>query len=235
MNNLSNTIEDSRINDFKNYADCIIHDLKMPLSATKNSAKLLLKGCFGKLSKKQKDIIELMLESLQFMMELVNTLTLTSILEAGKYKFHTENFELPEITQNIVKQVSNLYSDKKQNVKLTNTMQDKIINADKLLMQRVIFNLLSNANKYGANNSTIEITLNSNGEYTEFSITNTNKFPEYEKNLITFEKYNYKKSMGGTGLGLYLSKLAVERHNGIIIAEYPERNKTRISFRIPKI
>lgn len=233
MNKLSNGVDDRSLEDYINYVNCIVHDMKMPISANMQSTDLMLKGSFGKLSERQAEIMEMMQGSNKYLKHLVSLMILTNILEEGKYKLQPENFDLAEMITDIPKRHKNIYVEKHQTVKITNKMEDNIINADFYLIKRVLQNLFGNANKYGAEKSKIEVNLYSNQEYMEFSITNKNRFPEYSKKLITFEKYDYNNSTGGSGLGLYNSRLIIESHHGIIYAEYPPQNKTKITFRIP--
>ncbi|MCK4285724.1 MAG: ATP-binding protein [Candidatus Lokiarchaeota archaeon] len=107
------------------------------------------------------------------------------------------------------------------------------INVDKIRLQQVITNILSNAIKNTQINGKIYVSLVHNLEYTDLIIEDTGiGITKKEKELL-FEKFGkierYGMDLGvdieGSGLGLYISKEIVESHGGKILVESDGRNK----------
>lgn len=99
--------------------------------------------------------------------------------------------------------------------------QTMFLNASKDKMKQVVFNLLSNAIKYTNDNGKITISLNQTDEFTVFQIEDTGIGIE-EENIPYLFEYLYKvdpsrtRSVGGSGIGLYVVKTIVDAHKGNI-------------------
>ena len=104
---------------------------------------------------------------------------------------------------------------------------------DKIRLQQVITNILSNAIKNTPMNGSFCISLVHNLEHIDIQIRDSGVgLTEKEKELL-FEKFGkierYGMDLGvdieGSGLGLYIAKEIVELHGGQILVESEGRNK----------
>jgi signal transduction histidine kinase len=91
------------------------------------------------------------------------------------------------------------------------------------MIEKAIFNLLSNAFKYTSINGVIMINLSkfreSDNEYVKISVINTGQGISNENLSKVFDRYYQvnnvqNKNIEGTGIGLALVKSFVELHNG---------------------
>jgi len=113
-----------------------------------------------------------------------------------------------------------------------------LVNADKSRISQVISNLLNNAMKFTNKGNTINILIkkeNINGiEEVMVDIIDTGLGIDPEIFPRLFTKFATNSYRGGTGLGLYLSKIIIEKHNGKIWAENNSDGKgSTFSFSIP--
>ena len=107
-------------------------------------------------------------------------------------------------------------------MKLSYESQDNnaiIIEADRSRLCQVVYNLLSNAIKFtdDGNITVVESKDNDNNTVISIKDTGTGIHPEMLPKLFT--KFATKSLTGGTGLGLFISKSIIEKHNGRIWAE----------------
>jgi signal transduction histidine kinase len=93
-----------------------------------------------------------------------------------------------------------------------------IVEADKQRITQVIENLLSNAIKF-TNEGTISILLESNNSEAIVSVKDNGEGIDSDILPKLFTKFASKSEIGGTGLGLFISKSIVEAHGGRIWAE----------------
>ncbi len=107
--------------------------------------------------------------------------------------------------------------------------EDVFIFADKSRVYPVIFNLLDNAIKFTneeVDGGNITITFEKkNSSYVIASIKDAGKGIDPEILPRLFTKFATKSAMGGTGLGLFISKSIVEDHGGRIWAENNSNGK----------
>lgn len=234
-----NTFEQKVEKTKNDFIETLTHDLKTPTITQIKALEMLKDGYFGSLSEKQKEIVEQIKNSCEYMNELIFTILDTYVIESGDIKLKPTRFNLPNMVKDITRELNFLASGKNKSFDINIDEDLTFMYADKLQLKRVIFNLISNAVKYGENNSVIEINVTkSDDEKADFQVKNKSDFLN-EKDLVNiFDKYkskaNSKISKISTGLGLYLSKQIVEKHNGEIYAKCsPEEKTCTFGFTIP--
>ena len=108
-----------------------------------------------------------------------------------------------------------------------------VVEADKGRITQVIDNLLSNALKF-INEGTISILVQSNDNEAAVSIKDNGQGIDPDILPKLFTKFASKSEIGGTGLGLFISKSIVEAHGGKIWAENNKDTKgATFSFSLP--
>ena len=154
----SNDIENLR----KSFIETLSHDLKTPIIAQIRAMELMLDGSFGKFSNEQSEMLQMTLESCQYMYEIVSTLIST-------YKFDNEEFELNysyfDIVNTIEENLKNIEKHlKKNNIKVVviPELDSPVTAGDKIRMQKVIQTLLFNSINSAFKNSIIKIFITEN-------------------------------------------------------------------------
>lgn len=214
------------------------HQLRTPLSIIKWSMSMLKKGEFGKLDKKQNEIIESMFRNNERLISLVNGLLNITHIEEGKYIYKTEMSNMANIVDSVISSRESQIKDKK--IKLTFTKPDNLPKTliDEEKVRLVVQNLLDNAIKYSFEGGKINVFLDNDGRDIEFKIQDFGVgIPSYQKNKI-FTKFfrgenAVKANMTGSGLGLFLSKNIVEAHKGLMWFNSSEKEGTNFYFTLP--
>jgi signal transduction histidine kinase len=104
----------------------------------------------------------------------------------------------------------------------------------------VITNLVNNAIKYGTEGTEIVLEIVNEGDRTVFSIKNHGVgISQKDIDEKLFNKFSRLKQKGtegvkGSGLGLYICRKIIEKHNGKIWAESVEGSWVKFSFSIPR-
>jgi signal transduction histidine kinase len=98
------------------------------------------------------------------------------------------------------------------------------IRGDPYRLEQVIANLVENALKYSAGDSTVRVTLDVNDDFALLSVADEGIGIPRDQQEQLFERYFRARnvsvtSYGGLGLGLYISRDIVERHGGRIWVE----------------
>jgi len=129
----------------------------------------------------------------------------------------------------------------KKNIMVKNEVdKDIAVEADKEMIMTIIRNLLSNALKFTAQNGEVTINASGDGYNTKISVTDNGTGIAREKleNIFNTDKDNSTAGTDGekgTGLGLFLCRELVEKHNGEIMAESEEGKGSTFTFTLPKV
>jgi signal transduction histidine kinase len=106
---------------------------------------------------------------------------------------------------------------------------------DRSRIEQIMVNLLSNAVKY-APGSTVRIELRGEGDWAEFSVSDTGPGIPLERQARVFERFERavsSRNISGLGLGLFIARQIVEAHGGTIaLASQPERG-TKFTVKLP--
>lgn len=216
----------------------LTHDLKTPTIAQIKIIDLLLKDMFGPLNNDQKEMLEQVKNSCQYMYDLIFTILDTYMIDNGQTKVKCEDFNVVNVAKTTVKELSTLAEEKRQKLNLINNVQNEIIYADKSQIKRVIVNLISNAISYAFNDTDINVTIFEDED--NFECTVQNKAYPIKQELLDNIFVKFKKSESAkfqktrNGLGLYLSKEIISAHNGNIYATSNEDGICTFGFSIPK-
>jgi PAS domain S-box-containing protein len=218
------------------YIATLSHDLKTPAIAQVRALELLLSGQFGEFNDEQKEMLEMTLESCNYLYEMVYTLLSTCKLENGFLVLNYSSFDIVAMACECIHEVSNLCNENFINIEFEPKVEKCFIDADKIEMKRVIINLLSNAIKYAFPSSNINVSLSVKNNNVELLVKNSSPYIEPVALERLFGKYvtnSDKFNKVGFGLGLYLSKKIVEKHKGNIIAESFKSQNNIFGFSIP--
>ncbi len=207
----------------------ISHDLRTPIHAISSFSNLALKRVEDE---KARRFLENIKTSTNRLLGLINGLLDLSKLEAGKMVVNFNDNNLTTITNQCIEELSSIAHEKSL-VVLFDTDEKFIAELDSKLISQVIINLLSNAIKFSPTNGVIYINIqmiksdNSqifNGVL-QFSITDQGCGIPAEDLDTIFDAYAQSKKavsqVGGTGLGLSVSKEIINSHKGTIWAESP--------------
>lgn len=215
----------------------LVHDLKNPLLAQISGMELLAKGYFKSLEPEQKEMLENIIESANYMKEMLYTLINTYKYDNGNIVLQKNNTDLNKLMQNCIKEHSALAKENDITIifKPILSEENKYIFIDEKQIRRVITNLLNNGINYAFKNTELEIILDNKDDKKIITITNFGPPIDEETKAHLFEKYisgSNKYHKIGFGLGMYLSKKVIEAHEGKIYYE-DENSKNTFIIELP--
>jgi signal transduction histidine kinase len=197
------------------FAAVTAHDLKNPISTIKLYTELLNKQSgkkAGKILTQSTSIIEKETDKL---LAMINLLLDFSKLQRGKLKIKKMKFNLYLLCNERIKVMQTNYPS--HNFEIESGLKSAPVYADRLSLDRVITNLLSNAAKYSAPDSTIILRLKKERKSYILKVEDNGKGISKEDQKNLFEPfYQSKESKQGLGLGLYIVKAIIELHKGSV-------------------
>lgn len=219
------------------FAATLTHDLKVPIIAAANMIDLFLNEKFGQISEKQEFALKNMRSSNNELLELVQILLETyKIDDKGGIELYKEYIDLNSFTREVVEDMIPLTKD--LSIKLNFIPADKkvSVSGDKMQLQRVIKNLVSNAINHSNTHKDIDVKIGEDKGFATISVIDYGQgIPKDEIKMIFNKYYSAAKKLRkvGTGLGLYLSQQITEAHGGEITVESEENVRTEFCVKLP--
>ncbi len=217
------------------FVTMVVHELRTPLTLLRGYIEVFEEELAGKLGPELSDFMLKMQASAQQLTAFVNNILNVAKVEDDQLvlQLHEENWN--DIVTKVVNDYKLQASVKHKTIELQLAPGLPTVAADKVSAYEVLGNLLDNAIKYGGNSQKIVVkTALGDGGGVE---TNVQDFGVgITANILPhlFEKFyrNHRTQhhVGGTGLGLYLSKTIVSAHGGKIWIRSKDGQGTTVGF-----
>jgi signal transduction histidine kinase len=213
------------------------HELRSPLTSVQGFAEILMLER-ERLSPKQADTVEIILDNSRHLVRLLNDLLDLARSDAGQLKIEPAPTEPATLVADAVRAIRGQVEARGQ--ALSEEVEPGLpsVAADRDRIRQVMLNLLANANEYCPEGASIRITAKRVGDEVEIGVIDDGQgIPEDQLEHI-FDRFTrgdagMTQRVGGTGLGLAISKSLVELHGGTIAAESTPGSGSRFSFRLP--
>jgi len=195
------------------------HELKTPLTAIREASEILNDGIAGKLSHQQSEVMHILRDnSLRLQKMVENLLNYNEIqFNSSKLKATQQTLSdiLKEITQAYILTITN------KNITMNVTIADFAIQMNAEKLRTVLDNLISNAVKFTPNNGEINITATQSKSVITIVVKDTGPgISEATKAGIFDPFYRGEQPnnnlVSGSGLGLFITKEAINALNGEI-------------------
>jgi len=162
-----------------------------------------------------------MLEEVDRLTRLVESLLVLSRADARHVHLHRADTSLLSVAEEAASTLEVLAEEKRQKIDVEGD-DDLVVSADRLILRQAIVNLLDNAIKYSPVESRILIRVHS-GEDKKACLDVIDRGPGIpaEHQLYVFDRF-YRvdkartREWGGAGLGLSITRWAIEAHGGEI-------------------
>ncbi|MBC7845983.1 MAG: response regulator [Flavobacterium sp.] len=202
----------------------VSHEIRTPLTLISGPVEELLKGAEKNSNLEEK--LKTIKNNSDRLLKLVNELMDFRKAEKGSMKIYCEQQDIVAFCFDIYESFRGIAVEKKIDYKFVLNINSVLIYFDKNQMEKVIYNLLSNAFKFTSKNGRITLSVEQKSDDAE-SINirikdNGIGIPENRKKKI-FKNFFQLDDRGsknlGSGIGLALSKSIVELHHGEIKVE----------------
>ncbi|MSP07996.1 MAG: HAMP domain-containing histidine kinase [Chitinophagaceae bacterium] len=220
-------------NQQQNFMMAVTHELKTPIAITQLNIETLLKRELDPAQKKM--LIENTLKETHRLDALCNNILLASQLDMGKYESNMQLIDLSDIIQKLVHSFQERFE---QRVLVTTITPSVFIQAEPLLIQLLVNNLLDNAHKYSTLSSQITVQLTTKENQISLTVKDEGVGIPMEERTKIFEKFyrigdESTRTTKGTGLGLYLCKKISEFHQATINVDANAPNGSVFTINFP--
>lgn len=218
----------------ENFAYLASHDLKEPIRTIVSFSQLLKRSANDKLTETEHEYIDFVIKGSKNMSMLIEDLLNYSRVDTEDKTI--KNVNMSDMLYTVNYQLSTLIENKQANIELENLPE--IIAADKMQMQQLFQNLITNAIRYSTPERTPNIRISVQEHEQEWLFTVSDNGigikPEFfERIFLLFRKLHNEREKG-TGIGLALCKKIVENHGGRIWVESEYGKGSNFYFTINK-
>lgn len=236
------TIEKNVTRIKEDFTHMIVHELRAPLTAIKDSSELMIevydeKGTLQK--EQQRRLLQIIDQQSKGLLEQINQVLDAAKIEAGRFSIEKVNSDLPQVIQNAIEPF--MPQARKKQIIISTDIYYPLpkIDIDPVRINQVLNNLISNSLKFTPVNGKIKISAKTNNGFITISVSDNGLGIAESDQKDLFSKYYqirttpHQLAKKGTGLGLFIIKGIVEAHGGSVGVDSKPGEGTTIYFNLP--
>ncbi len=217
----------------------VSHELKTPIFNIQGYIATLLDGGLEDASI-NRNYLQRAEKSVERMINIIDDLEAISRLESGEMILERDNFDMVELSREIIEALEMKAGERKIKVHLKEAYRPLKVNADKDRIRQVITNLIVNSVKYGKDGGETEIRFYDLDDNILVEISDNGIGIAKEHLPRLFERFyrvdkGRSREQGGTGLGLAIVKHILEAHGQNINVRSAESVGSTFSFTLPRV
>ena len=216
------------------------HELRTPLNSILLLSRLLSENNSKGMNTEEIEFAKVIQSSGNSLLGLIDEILDLSKIEAGKMELEFIEFPTREITENLTNLFAQVAKEKNIRFEIISKDAPTIIKTDKMRLEQILKNLISNAIKFTDEGSvSLEIKINDDDHNIIcFIVKDTGIGIPLDKQPLIFEAFQQadgstKRKYGGTGLGLSISRELAKLLNGEIILHSIENEGSTFTFCLP--
>ncbi len=215
----------------------ISHELKNYITSIQGYTHIVHKKALTTNSEQLISFTEKLSNKVETMKNMVISMLDLSKLNVGKLDMHIEQFDIEEL---IRQTINDLEINTKHLLKMKGAL-DVYVEADRIRIGQVLTNLISNAIKYSPEEKEIIINVSRKNMDVIIGVKDFGEGIPQDKLEKIFNPFyragsdNQKKSVTGSGLGLYISREIVKQNGGDIWVKSEEGEGSTFYFSLPAV
>jgi two-component system phosphate regulon sensor histidine kinase PhoR len=217
-----NNLKQKKLSLIKNdFISNMTHEFKTPISTISLASEMLGDDSISQTPEKKQRYLKMIRDENKRLSVLVESILQTSILDKGEFKLKLSEVDVHEIINTAINNTHLLISQRKGTVHTFLKAQKFKLQADKVHLTNIIFNLIDNAIKYSKDTPEITISTYNTAEGIMIQVKDNGIGISKENQRKIFDKF-YRVPTGnvhnvkGFGLGLSYVLAVVLKHNGTI-------------------
>jgi heavy metal sensor kinase len=212
------------------------HELRTPLTAIRSVGEVALQD--QRSPAEYRDVIGSMLEEVDRLTRLSESLLALSRADTGHLQLQREDVSLFRLAKEASSLVEVLAEEKRQQIDIEGDAH-LVVSVDRLILRQAIINLLDNAIKYSPHGSHILVRVQSGGDrHALLEVSDQGPGIPSKHQPYVFDRFfrvdkARTREWGGAGLGLSITRWAVEAHGGNITLKSEEGQGSTFRVSLP--
>ena len=199
----------------------IAHELRTPLTAVRTSIGLLLDPAIEPSAEQHRALLETVDRNTTRMQRVVGDILDLARFRAGRVQLQLRRFDAIELAQSAISSVASIAEARGQRIELELPPEPIWVFADYRRLEQALVNLLSNAEKYSPDGAPITVSVSESGSDVTWTVRDVGHGIKEADKARLFERFfvarrDRSEATAGIGLGLPISLLIVQAHDGRI-------------------
>ena len=226
-----------------NFLQNMSHEFRTPINVILMISKLLLSYLEENIDLDKSKVINYvknLRQNVYRILRLVNNILETSNIEEKYSSIDMDNYNIVSIVEDTILCVAKYIEHTNKSITFDTEEEEIILACKPNDIEKIILNLISNSLKFTEDNGNIEVDIKVNTEEEKVFVHIKNDGPsiskenaEYIFNRFSQIDENITRENEGSGIGLYLVKYLVEKHNGEIWLNTQVDSGVEFIFYIP--
>jgi signal transduction histidine kinase len=216
----------------------LARELRSPLSTVTGYLELLATDGVGTVTEAQRDFLQVICRNVHRLTLVVDDWLELARLESGKATIIRQPIDLSSIVTSVVEEAREAIESKQQHLAVELPAEPVRVLADARSACRIVSNLFSNAHKYTQPGGTIRLVVGfDSDDSVRFDVIDSGIGIREEDQALLFRKFfraPLTESAPGTGLGLTLTRLLVDRLGGTLAVQSALGKGSTFTVRLPR-
>lgn len=224
---------DGDVQQLAQFSDDLAHELRSPMNNLMGTAQVTLSR--ERPPAEYKQVLESCTEELERLSRMVSQMLFLASVSQPSAPLTFSSIDLREEAEKVAELFAMSAEEKKMSVVVQG---DAKVSGDRLMIQRAISNLLSNAIRHGSTGTPITLSLSTLKEEVSLAVRNAGEGIEAEHLPRLFDRFyrvhaSRSRQQGGTGLGLAIVRSIMSLHEGRVAVESKPGAVTTFSLIFP--
>ncbi len=223
MNSIQTSVEKMReaYDQIQHFSVNASHELRTPLTIMRGEVELALRK--PKTIEEYQRVLGSLLEEILRLARTLDDLLLVAKSHIGQVQFNMDRINLRTLLEELGDE-ADVFTSQFDIQFILGEIHDAYVKVDVLRLRQVLLNLIDNAVRYNTKDGSVTLSLHKDNDFAYVSVMDTGiGIPESSLHKI-FDRFyrvdkEHSRSMGGTGLGLYIVKWITESHGGQVLVE----------------
>lgn len=237
---LENTLDNLKKSEAmrREFVADVSHELRTPITSIRSYAETLSENASQMPAETEQEFLQVIVTESDRMTKIVQDLLTLSRFDAGSFTLKMEEFSFEKSVRDVYNAMLLESEHRRQSFKVEFKNDPGVIYGDKVRVEQVLMNLISNAIKYTPDGGRIHISAG-RIENTVWATVRDNGvgIPQKDIGHVFDRFYRVDKARsresGGTGLGLSIAREIVARHDGELTIESKFGKGTSITMTLP--
>jgi PAS domain S-box-containing protein len=220
----------------RQFVSAVSHELRTPLTAIRGSLEMLSDGDTGQLPGRAQHVVDVAARGTERLTRLVNDIIDIERLEAGTFDIRPRPEDLAPLVLDAADSLLPLADERGVTIAIGDLAGSSLCDADRIV--QALVNLIGNALKFTRPGGAVHVSAHVEDHEILVAVRDEGRGIPPEEFQTIFERFHQVqqadgRKLGGTGLGLPITKAIVERHGGRIWVESELHAGSTVCFTLP--